>query len=874
MVISPLFRKKSIQSAKGSFHHLERIATNAAPKRSPSFSTPSTRHLPNLGSGIHTLRAHPYGSSIDQGVKTNSFPTCSFIRPMSSSTTTSSSPTTEHGKDPGEPAGRPSNRLSLAKSPYLLQHQHDLVDWNEFNDQTFQRARRENKLVFLSIGYSACHWCHVQQGECWSDPTVADKLNRDLVSVKVDREERPDVDASFMQFVMALTGSGGWPLTIFCTPDAKPIFGGTYFAKPDFLDLVEKISELWIQDRQSCIQSAEEIGKKLVQGVTNRALLDLPDLAIANKAAEFWLKRFDDQHGGFGQKPKFPTVSNTHHFLHRYVHSFRTGQLVQHGATPEVADKALHASLFTLLKISRGGITDHLGGGIARYSVDREWRVPHFEKMLYDQAQLLTSFVEAIQLARRSEDEELKSMVAELEATANGIVDYLGRDLSGDQGEFFSAEDADSYPYEGASEKTEGSFYVWSYDEIEEVLKADAEALRMVVEHYGIEKNGNIPPESDPHGDLEGKNMLHAKTSLLETARRLGLEGSDSDAERVLARAKAKLLERRNSRPRPHLDDKVITAWNGLTISALCKSAEVLSPDQARKAGSMALRANDFIQTNLYSERGGEATLRRSYRDGPGPWGFSSDYAFYIQALLDLFELTGDEVHLGKAMGLQRTMDEHFWDQENGGYFISRRPPRVGGGAGSIGADGGSMLSRQKEEQDGAEPSACSVAAWNLTRLNWLLGSHGERDRLEGEEERGRSPPGSQDYEKRRDMTIRSGGLVLSKAPHALGTLMSSLIASSSGGIQIVLVKGGDEETSSSMLREIRSRFLPHRSFVLIQQADDAERHQLVSKNNPAIPSILSSSPTSETRVHICQNLTCGIPIRDLPSLKKALGGQ
>ncbi|SPO37162.1 uncharacterized protein PSFLO_02634 [Pseudozyma flocculosa] len=827
---------------------------------------------------------------------------------------------------------KPLNHLASARSPYLLQHKHDPVDWYEFTDHAFQKARDEGKLVFLSIGYSSCHWCHQMRYDSFSKQDVADALNRDYVSIKVDREERPDVDATYMQFIMALHGSGGWPLSAFLTPDAQPIFGGTFFPRHQFLAILDKLSTMWKDDRQSCLASARDISEQLSSRLGPRSgtkLDSLPSDTIGIKAAGHWMKRFDAKHGGFGDAPKFPTVSNTHHLLHRFVALANEGGMSGCWQTPEtrkLADDALHASLFTLLQISRGGITDQLGGGVARYSVDDEWRVPHFEKMLYDQGQLLSVFCEAIQLANRSGDAKLAEMVPELEEAARGIVTYLERDLTNDAGGLYSAEDADSLPSADSIEKKEGAFYVWRQDEVESLLGKGSDEANVVVAHYGIRPDGNIPGESDPHGELTHQNMLHAVGPVRDTARKLGLDVGAAEA--ALESAKRKMLEARDrQRPRPHLDDKIIAAWNGLAISGLCKAAEVLPSserggDGGARARKMALAAAEFLVKNLYSES--QNRLRRSWRDGEaGPWGFSSDYAFVTQAMLDLFELEGDARFLELAVKLQKRLDDGFWDDEIGGYFISEDAAGVsdraghghgGGGGGGVesgaageAGDGSRLLTRQKDEQDGAEPSATSVAAHNLMRLCWLLDS--EPESITARDGMG--------WAQRRDATIRAGGAVLERASFALGTLTTALLGQRSGGRQILIsgpglssssraspgggeavggategddatvgssknvVEQEEKQTAQRMRDAVRRRFLPFRSVVLVdldlvQDPETRRGLEFLSQHNAAVRTVLErgaatgadegdqAASSGLTQAHLCRGFTCGLPIRDV----------
>jgi len=557
-----------------------------------------------------------------------------------------------------------TNRLAREKSPYLLQHAHNPVDWHAWGDEAFEAARREDKPIFLSVGYSTCHWCHVMAEESFEDPATAEILNRHFVAVKVDREERPDVDRVYMTFVQAATGSGGWPMSVWLTPELKPFYGGTYFppeerhGRPAFRDLLEWIAQAWRTDRARILASSEALLDQIRQALRTRPA---PFDAGLLESAFFAFRRgFDPVHGGFGGAPKFPRPA-VHNFLLRYWE--RTGN-----------QEALAMVLTTLQAMARGGVHDHLGGGFHRYAVDERWRVPHFEKMLYDQAQLAVSYLEAFQAT----GEDFYA------AVARRTLDYVLRDLTHPEGGFFSAEDADSAPDPAHPEiHREGAFYLWTRSEIEQLLGPAAEWF---CRRYGVEPGGNVA--DDPQGEFTGRNILFEAHSLEETA--------------VQSAAVAKLREARETRPRPHRDDKILTAWNALMISALARAALPLKEPRYLTA---ARRATDFLCSRCLEERDGALTLWRRYRDEEAAIpGFLEDYAFFVQALLDLHEADPGPRDLDLAVCLTARQRELFEDREEGGFF-------------SAPAEDAGLVLRLKDDHDGAEPAGNSIAVLNLLRL-------------------------------------------------------------------------------------------------------------------------------------------------------------
>ncbi|MDD5141945.1 thioredoxin domain-containing protein [Methanoregula sp.] len=578
-------------------------------------------------------------------------------------------------REPGG-EGKKGNRLSREKSPYLLQHAENPVDWFPWGEEAFSRAVREDKPIFLSIGYATCHWCHVMAHESFEDPEVAELLNRDFVAVKVDREERPDIDSTYMQVCQMLAGQGGWPLTIVMTPEKKPFFAATYipkerrFALFGLLDLLPRITKAWREQRGELLRSAESI--TLVLETRDMASAGPePDAALLDEGYEDLLLRFDPGYGGFSGAPKFPTP-HTLLFLLRYWK--RTGK-----------KRALDMVVKTLDAIRDGGIHDHVGGGFHRYSTDAQWRVPHFEKMLYDQALLLMAYTEAFQATGNDRYRE----------TVMSTVRYVLRDLTSPEGAFLSAEDADSPGGEGA-------FYLWTTNELEEFLGKDDAALAGRV--FNARKEGNFSSPESPAGE----NILYRTLTDEALSSVTGMPAGEL-AGRITS-VRERLFAARGKRQRPRCDDKVLLDWNALVIAALAKAARVFGRDECRLA---AERAMDFLLTRMRTDNG---RLWHRYRDGEcAIMAFADDYAFLGLALLELYECTFDPRYLAEALAVMKTFRDHFLDNENGGFFFSAD-------------DAEAPLVRNKEIYDGAVPSANSVACEVLLRLSRFTGNteHGE----------------------------------------------------------------------------------------------------------------------------------------------------
>ncbi|MCA1964730.1 MAG: thioredoxin domain-containing protein, partial [Prosthecobacter sp.] len=543
-----------------------------------------------------------------------------------------------------------TNALAKEKSPYLLQHAHNPVDWLPWGDEAIAKAKAEDKPIFLSSGYSTCHWCHVMERESFENEEIAKVINEHFVPVKVDREERPDVDLTYMTYVQAATGGGGWPMSVFLTPDLKPFFGGTYFPPENkggrigFKNLLLELHKAWTEDREKVLQSSNRSIDKLQEHLdAENSGAEVQTDAVVQKAYDDLASHYDYHEGGFSGAPKFPRPSSILLLL-RVQHAWK-GQEARKGE----ADWAGEMSIRTLRAMAAGGIWDHVGGGFHRYSVDGYWHIPHYEKMLYDQGQLLWAYAEG----------HLVTGSAFLAEIARQIVSYVKRDLRHPDGGFFSAEDADSYAQEGDDHKKEGAFYIWTAAEIDELLgKEDGSIFRYA---YGARRDGNARPESDPHEELKGTNTLFRAFSAKKTAE--FFKRTPEDVQAILDRGIKALFAARGKRPRPHLDDKIITAWNGLMISGLARAGAALGNDAFIQLGAQAAQ---FIHDQLCAEPG--KSLHRSWRDGGrGPKAFAIDYACLIHALLDLYQAGFDAKWLQWAVALQAEMDALFLDKENGG---------------------------------------------------------------------------------------------------------------------------------------------------------------------------------------------------------------
>ena len=728
-----------------------------------------------------------------------------------------------------------SNALANEKSPYLLQHAENPVAWWPWGEEAFSRARAEQKPIFLSIGYSTCHWCHVMAHESFEHAEIAAILNEHFVPVKVDREERPDVDKVYLAYVQALTGHGGWPLSAWLTPELKPFYGGTYFppedrhGRPGFPAILRAIAAGWKNEREKLVAESERVLGTLrdyhANGPTEAVQADQTPLAIAagdafEQCFQHLYETFDATNGGFGGAPKFPRAANLN-FL------FRIAGI--QGVQSEIGAEAIRLATATLRAMARGGMHDHVGGGYHRYSVDETWFVPHFEKMLYDQAQLALNFVEARQATG---DERYGWM-------ARDIFDYVLRELTGPAGGFYTAEDADSLVAEGKPEHAEGAFYVWSAAELRTVLGVEA---AFVCAHFGVEAGGNVSGQLDPHGEFREKNILVQRRSLEETAKEFQLEPEQAN-ERLLA-ALAKLRTVRSARPRPLLDDKIVTANNGLMISAFARASQVLGAgggekeERERYLGA-AVRAAEFVERELWdAERG---VLYRSWRGGRGAHeGFAEDYAYFIQGLLDLYEASFTLHWLTWAEALQTKMDGLFWDDVRGGYFNSA-------------AGDANIVLRLREDYDGAEPAPSSVGAMNLLRLAaWL---HGDARRERGVR------------------SIESFRAQWSRTPHGMPQMLCALELALEAPRHVVLVGNDQADDFRALAVVVHERLGPRRMLICLPfdrpLAHDVR--QWWTKRNSWMAEMKPID--GRATAYVCEEYTCRAPVTNAGELRHILAG-
>jgi len=693
-------------------------------------------------------------------------------------------------------SARQGNHLQYEKSPYLLQHAYNPVDWYPWGNEAFEKAHAENRPIFLSIGYSTCHWCHVMERESFEDPAVARLLNDAFICIKVDREERPDIDKLYMTVCQMLTGSGGWPLTIIMTPDKKPFFAATYipkesrFGRSGMTSLLPAVSEAWSLKSREILASADQIVSAVHTSAGAAAPGELAEAVLA-AAYEQLSHRFDARFGGFGDAPKFPTPHNLL-FLLRYWK--RSGNAF-----------ALDMVMQTLSAMRRGGVYDHIGFGFHRYSTDERWLVPHFEKMLYDQALLTIAYTEAFQATGSKEFEE----------TAREIITYVLRELTSAEGGFYSAEDADS-------EGEEGRYYLWTWEEIEQLLSPEEATL--VLKVFNAEKAGNFRDEST--GRQSSANILH-RIHTPDSAAPL-----DLSPEKLRARSEAarrRLLEARNGRVHPHKDDKILTDWNGLMVAALARAAQAFDEPAYAEA---ARRAADFILSALRLPNG---RLLHRYRDGEAAMAANlDDYAFLVWGLIELYESTFDVRDLAAAISLNKDMLAHFWDENGGGGFFFSPD------------DGEALLLRQKELYDGAVPSGNSVAMHNLLRIARMTADA--------------------DCEHKAAQIGRAFASQVLQYPSAATHLLLALDFAIGPSHEVVIAGGPRQTETRVLLRALRSRFLPNK-VVMLRDAEQ-ERGSL-SRIAPFTEHMIPVN--GKPAAYICSNCTCAAPCTDAEAMLHVL---
>ena len=699
----------------------------------------------------------------------------------------------EAGKQVSSKPKENYNRLINESSPYLLQHATNPVNWYPWNEEAFAVAKKEDKPIFLSIGYSTCHWCHVMEHESFSDKEVADILNKDFISVKVDREERPDIDQVYMSVTQALTGSGGWPMTIIMTPEKKPFYAGTYFPKnrrwgrPGLMELLPKIAELWHSERQKINDSADRITQHVAGLNAGRSGPNL-DRQILDQAQAFLVRAYDSEHGGFGQSPKFPTPHQLSFLLRRYHHT-------QNQQTLAMVEK-------TLTRMRQGGIYDQLGFGFHRYSTDAQWLVPHFEKMLYDQALLIMAYTEAYQATG-------KAFYANV---AEEIITYILRDMTSSEGGFFSAEDADS-------EGIEGKFYLWTPRQVQEILGEKDAA--MFIKIFNVKEGGNFEAP-DPGHDID-QNILHLKTSLSQLAEELGI--AEDQLRPRLEAGRLKLFSAREKRIHPLKDDKILTDWNGLMIAALAKAGSVLDNQTCTTA---AAKAADFILQNLTDLNG---RLLKRYRKGnAGLTAHLDDYAFMIWGLLELYQATFEVKYLKDAIELNQQMLSRFWDEHNGGLYMTAD-------------DSERLLVRSKIIYDGAIPSGNSVAVFNLLRLGHMTGKT--------------------EYLEKAEQIIKSFSSEIAVHPAGYCQLMVAMEFALNPNYEVVIVGNPLSNDTIAMLAALRKPFLPEK--VVLFRPMDPHAAKDLSTIAPFTRSMVAKN--GQATVYVCQAFACKLPTTSIDQM-------
>ncbi|MEK7867275.1 MAG: thioredoxin domain-containing protein [Planctomycetota bacterium] len=687
---------------------------------------------------------------------------------------------------------RKPNRLVHEKSPYLRQHAYNPVDWFPWGTEAFERAKKEDRPVFLSVGYSTCHWCHVMERESFESEAIAAFLNANFVSIKVDREERPDVDEIYMNAVQQFTGGhGGWPMSVFLTPDAKPFYAGTYFppedryGHPGFLNVLQQIVKAWKERREELTKAGDQVAKLLDAGSALSPSKDALSLAPLDQAVRQFAGSFDAEQGGFGGAPKFPRPIALDLLLRAHQ---KSGEA-----------RLLHVVELTLQKMADGGMYDQIGGGFARYSTDADWLVPHFEKMLYDNAQLARTYVDAWKVTR---DDRYARIARE-------CLDYVLVQLTSPEGGFYCAEDADS-------EGVEGKFYVWTPAEVAAVLgEADA---HVYCRAFGITEQGNF--EEGGHR----ASVVHVALSAEQTSKLLGRPLAD--VERVLAEGRKKLFDARAKRVRPHRDEKVLTAWNGLAIAAMAHAGASLEEpryvEAARRAAGLVIEK---------SRRDGR--LLRSYIDGEARHlGGLDDYAFLIDGLLELYQATFEVKWLTEADALCRDMIRLFWDEKGGGFFHT-------------GSDAEALLTRPRDPYDGAVPSGNSVAIGVLVRLSLMTGD--------------------EDLRKLAETTVRVFLPNVLQSPTAFPQMLMGLEDLLTARKEVVLAAEQADAALTPMLRVVRQRFLP--GGVVMLHPGGEEGAKLAAR----FKLLEGRAPRDGAKSYVCEGTTCLPPVSSAEELERLL---
>ncbi|MBE0603070.1 MAG: thioredoxin domain-containing protein [Deltaproteobacteria bacterium] len=691
-----------------------------------------------------------------------------------------------------------TNRLFLETSPYLLQHAHNPVDWYPWGDEAFEQARRLNRPVFVSIGYSTCHWCHVMEEESFEDEEIARFLNENYIAVKVDREERPDVDAIYMKAVQGFSGTGGWPLNVWLTPERKPFFGGTYFPPRDgrygpgtgFLEILQALSDSYVSMQSEVEEICGKSTAFIRQALSPKGGGDLPAAEPLTEAAIFYRDHFDTVNGGMAAVPKFPS-----HLPVRFLlrHHRRTGD----GSYLDMARRTLEA-------MDAGGIHDHVGGGFHRYSTDEKWLVPHFEKMLYDNALLVSAYLEGYQATGRED----------FARVARETLRFIERDMTAPGGAFYSATDADSLGKDDRRE--EGAFFTWTPAEIEVAL--GPERAKIVARYYGVTQGGNF----------EGRSILHAPDPPAAVARTLGIP--EAELETALSEANEILYRERSLRPGPIRDEKILTAWNGLAISAYARAGFILDdPGYVERA----CRAARFLLANAFRD----GRLHRTWKDGEARHpALLEDHAFLVAGFLDLYEASADIAWLEEAVALDAVLADRFEDKDRGGFYLT--------------GDGHEeLLVREKPMYDGAEPSGTSVAVLNLLRLHEFTTDPRYRERAE-KAFRYAAP------------TLKSNPITLSEMLLALDFLLDR-----PKQIVVVLPREAGKDEAAPLLSAFRGGFVPNRILSVVREGPEQEKAARI------IPLVRGKEAAGgRATAYVCEGRTCMPPTGDPGELLRQVG--
>ncbi len=689
------------------------------------------------------------------------------------------------------------NHLQHEKSPYLLQHADNPVDWYPWGEEAFRKAREEDKPIFLSIGYSTCHWCHVMEHESFEDPDVARLMNEAFVNIKVDREERPDIDELYMTVVLLLTGRGGWPLTIVMSPDQKPFFASTYIPKESrygrsgMLELIPLIADTWKTRREEVNASSESILQALQNRAQSRSAGILLDEAILKRTYEDLSKQFDERRGGFGSAPKFPSPHNLLFILRYWL---RSGEA-----------RALQMVEKTLTEMRRGGIFDQVGFGFHRYSTDARWRVPHFEKMLYDQAMLTLAYTETYQATG-------KEFYAD---TAREILAYVLRDMTSSERGYASAEDADS-------EGEEGKFYTWSYEELSSVLSA-AE-LADLEELYAVGAGGNYQEEAT--GKQTGLNILYMHAD--DDVQSAQSERQVGEISRLSDSIRRKLFRIREKRTHPFKDDKILTSWNGLMIASLARAGGVLQEEIYLEA---AERAAGFVLKRLRTPEGG---LLHRFRDGEAAIpAYATDYAYLIWGLIELYEATFKSAYLREAGELMERFIEDFWDESGGGFFLTADEAEE-------------LLVRQRNDTDGALPSAGSVALLDLLRLGRMLQNS--------------------EYEDKAVALIRTTSRLVESSPTAFTFLLSAVDFQIGPSFEVVIAGDAASADSRALVQALRRQFVPNK--VVLFRPSGEEQPEI---SDLAPFTRFQESSDGKATAYVCRDYACELPVTDSEEMLRLL---